>query len=30
MTYGPELIGALEPFQLTSATEQPLPRRAAT
>jgi hypothetical protein len=27
MTYDPKLISALEPSQLTNATEQPLPRR---
>lgn len=27
MTYDPKLISALEPGQLTSATEHPLPRR---
>jgi hypothetical protein len=27
MTYDPKLIGALEPGQLTAATEHPLPRR---
>ena len=28
MAYDPQLIGALEPSQLTVATEVPLPRRA--
>ena len=27
MTYDPQLISALEPSQLSNATEQPLPRR---
>jgi hypothetical protein len=28
MPYDPALIGALEPGQLTAATQRPLPRRA--
>jgi hypothetical protein len=28
MPFDPQLIGALEPSQLTAATEVPLPRRA--